>query len=487
MKEKIARFISFTETDKWKKILTWTTLFCFVIYFFIAISAYATWFPKSTHFFVYSSTSGKILRAFISILVIGVGLLTMITFRKDIKHRWLILFGLLIFFNLLSAVITPTDIYTLYTQNILYNFLSSISMHVSAMDVAIGFLSFAVDIIFGYMLLFVYPRIFDKKIFLTLFFLFLGIMLYSFLYSFVKQKDYYKNFLSGNWSYQADTIGSIFGNKQQWGIFLSVVPPVASLSIFLVRKLDIKRFLKILFIIAFAACMVFAFFCSIVSFCKTAILSSIFFFLVLFICLIINLFFLRKKKILPILLFVLLSLIIGTILCFNFVPSLKATKVGEMLDKILKTLISSGTDSADNRLFLVITTLQNYPSINFFIGIPKGIFEYYGRALTPELANGLHTGIAIYFCRTGIFGLTIYVFLLVILIIDIVKIFRGDKVLGGILFGSFVVSVILNLSELEILIMSSSMNVLMLNLVLVLFTRYYVLQMEEKKNEEINL
>ena len=485
MKAAFNRLFAFFETDKWKKVLVWVTLFAFIIYFFIAISAYADWFPKSTRFFVYSSTSGKVLRAFISVLIIGVGLLTIFTYRSKIKYHWMIVFGLLLIFNLISVIITPTTVYCLYKQTVLYPFLSSIEVSVSTFDIILGFFSFLVDIVFGYMLIFVYPLAFRKRTFIVLLSLFLLVMFYSFFYSFIKEREYYKYFFSGNWTYQVESIGSIFNNKQQWGIFLSAVLPSSCLLAYIVYLTKLKKPFKIGFYIFGFVCSVLSLLCSTVSFCKTAIICNILFIIILFIFFLIYLFFSRKNKKLSIILFVLFAIVLIIILLFFIVPSLKETKIGKLLENLLSSLISRGEVGAESRLELVVRTLENFPSINFFIGVPKGMFDYYAKGLLPELPNGLHTGLAIFFGRTGIFGIVVYFLINVLIISNIVKIFRSNKLIGGVLFGSFVVSFVLNLSELEILVLSSSMNVFVLNIVVVLFSSYYVRKDEE--NEKIDI
>lgn len=469
IKTTIHSFLSYTKTEKWKHILSIIVTCTFLFYFFCSIMVYAIWIPGAT-FFAYGRASGQFIRIFISFLIACVGILVYITYRKKINNFWIFLFSLLILFNLLSIFITPSHFYILYRGTTLYPFLTSSEIQISTYDIVIGFLSFAVDIMFGFLIFYVFPHSFKKTTFILLITFFLLFMMYSFIYSFIKERSYYKYFFSGNWKYNADGIGSIFGNKQQWGIFLSITTLCSLLLCFLVRKSNYKLIIKIsLYVFSLISCPL-AILCSVVSFCKTAIICSIVSLGLVAIFLVLALFKNKKTRLLGILFFILFGILIALIILFCVIPSLQTTKLGSLLKNIFDTLLSRGEIGVNSRLEIVVGVLQNFPSVNLFIGIPKGMVTYYVMGLLPELPNGLHSGIVIYFSRVGMFGMILYFILNIILVINILKILKKNIELGGILLSCYLVSIILDLSELEILIMSSSGSVLMLNLICVILT-----------------
>lgn len=469
MKEKISSFLNFTETDKFRNILKWIVVGSLFIYLFISISAYASWVPGSAWYFAFNTKTGLIFRILSSIIFLGACFLVYISYRKEINYKWLIVFLVMLIFILLCMLYTPTYFSVLYRTTKLYDFMAQYETSVSIGTLVKMYLSFAIDIFFAFSFLFVLPHIFKKQTWLLLFIFipFLLIMIYSSAYSFVKEKDYYINFIKGDWHYNADTIGSIFGNKQQWGIFLAPTLPVCLISIYLVFKTKLPKLLKILFTCFSCVIFVLAAFCSLAAFCKTAILTNIIFIAFALIGLILWLFINKKKLLLPIIISCLIGLAVVGIIVFMGVDAWHQNGVGKTAFNIINSLFKESETSAASRIEIMLGTLQNFPATNIFFGFSKGILDCFVRTTVPYMNNGLHTGLAIYFGRTGIVGFTIYIILLCIVVLSIIKICRHNWLYGFIIIGAFISSFMLNLSELEILLVSSSGTVYIVNLIAV--------------------
>lgn len=460
--------IALLKTDKSKKKLATLSFISLLIYFLITLSSYAAWFPGSTLIFVYSSVSGFLLRAFSSIFVIVVMICCSISWSNEINFKWLIPFFLLILISFIMIFVSQTTYSQLYRTS-LYEFMAKIDVSVSFFTNIKMFASFAIDVLFGFVFVFVLPISMKQTHYYFHFFLiFILIMLYSCIFSFIKERDYYLNFFKGEWHYSADTIGSIFGNKQQWGIFLAPAFAISFILIFLTQKAKINRLVKLIFISLFVVCVILFTFCSIVAACKTSIVSIGIFFIAF---LLIGIVFSFKNKRIYIFLPMLLVMfaIIGVFSAFMTVDSLHSSGISLKIYNYIISLFKSGETTGGIRLSLIKATLQNFPATNLFFGIPKGTFDAFTRTLIPELVVNVHTGIVIYFGRSGIFGMIIYLLLLFITIANIIRVYKNSPLLSALLLSTIISSFILNLSELEIIIMSASCPVLMYNLCCVSF------------------
>ena len=259
-----------------------------------------------------------------------------------------------------------------------------------------------------------------RENYLIFLFIFIAILLYSCFYSLLKQSSYYVKFFHGDWKYESTTIGSIFGNKQQWGIFLSVGLPALLCSAFIIYKSSFKRIIKIVLYCGLCCCLILFILCTAVILCKTALVADLLFFFVFLIGIIIFCFRGRNKKI-GILLLSFGGILLTVLILGMFVPQFENLPVFSTIHKLFNVLSDSGTESASFRLNLVVRVLENFPGVNVFFGVPKGMLDTVVRGTIPELQNGLHTGIAIYFCRTGIFGFVFYIVLTAYLIYKIYK------------------------------------------------------------------
>lgn len=465
---KLRTFFEYAESDKFRKILKWIVVGTLLVYLFTSISAYAEWFPGSTHYFVFSSKSGLLIRIVTSLMFGFACFLVYVSFRKSINYKWLFVFGALLFVILLCMFYTPTYYSVLYRTTKLYDFMAQYETSVSIETVIKMYFSFAVDVLFAFCFVFVLPHIFDKRtLFLYVLLPFMLIIFYSLIYSLFKEKEYYIRFVKGDWEYNAVTIGSIFGNKQQWGIFLAPSLPVSFLCAFFICKSNSKKVLKIISCILLSIFFILTSFCALASFCKTAIISNFLFICFIILGIIFWLFINKRKLVLPIILSSLVIVGIIGLVVFMKIDSLHESGIGKTVFNIINTLFTEGSTTASSRLEIMLVTLQNFPATNIFFGFSKGVLDCFVRTVVPYMNNGLHTGLAIYFGRTGIIGSVIYIVLLGIIIWSMIKIMKKNCIYGFAILGTFVTSFILNLSELEILIVSSSATVYILNLILV--------------------
>lgn len=456
------------------------TFFSCLLSFFILLSSFVDWIPGSSKFFAFNTKTGLILRIFASFLFLFPAFCYVILYWSEIEKKYIVFFLLLIFFSFLATLYTPWSYFVLYrTSRLGDNFMASYFVSVSLTDVLVGCLSFAVDVLFGYALMFIYPKILSLKSIFSIFTIFTLIILYSCLYSLIFERNYYLTFLSGNWKYTNNTIGSIFINKQQWGIFLISAIPVSAISIFLGLKVFKNKILKVFFII-FNSCTVFlAFACSIVAFCKTAILANFLFLLFLLIYFVVHLLLKHKTRKIGVFITCFLSFCIALLVILLCLPN---TKIHLLYQNIIDAFNKHSSESIGIRATLAIGFLKNVPSYSIPFGIPKPLVDPFVRSLMPEVVNGLHTGYVIFFARTGVFGLLVLLFLCLLIFKEIKKIFYKNKTIAFILMASFLSIFVLSSSEAEILIFSSSMVSFMFNLLLVTFPFIYT--KEERINDE---
>lgn len=482
----IKKLFNCIDSEKFKKFLNIFTICVIFFYFFISLCAYATWFPGFPRFFRYSTTSGLIVRILVSILFVFCALLNFLSYRDKINKLWFIPFFVILFFGLIFTFFTPTEFRSLYRTTALYDFMGEMITGVSDMTLIKMSLSFLVDMLFGYTFLFIFPQTLKSKKFYLYFALsFVFVMFYSCIYSFVKEKNYYIEFVSGNWKYSPVTIGSIFGDKQQWGIFLAAGVPTSVLICYLASKIyKDKKLIKFLIIGFSILSLVLMLICSLASFCKTAIIANILVVIVLLIGVALHLIIQKKKVLFGVLIFVFLGILLLIPTIFGSVSALKNTKLGSLVNSIVQTLIDRSEQGAGSRFTILFSFLDKFPATNLMFGFNKGVLEAYEYSVTPEIINSLHTGIAIYFGRTGLVGLLIYIIFIIKLLSSICKITRKNVLYGFIFFALFVSSLILNLSELEILITSSSATVFVFNMLLVVLPLSETIECKEVSHEK---
>lgn len=478
--------IDYLSSDKFKAILKWIVFGSLLVYMLVTLSSYAAWFPGSTRFFAYNTTVGFIIRMLASLLVFGAGILTWIAYRDKVEIKWFIVFCILILMSVVGLIYTPTRYTTLYRTTKLYDFMVVVDSAVSVKSVVTMTLSFIMDVAFGYCLLFIFPHSLKQSyLFLIIFSVFVLLMDYSCFYSFIKERAYYVKFFKGDWQYNADTIGSIFGNKQQWGLFLAVSIPVIVVSLYLFICSNATKILKVVFSLFCFVSFVMICICTMAAFSKTAILSVAAF----GVCFLIGLIFacFKKKKTIWISIFLILvsSVVFTYVILVMNIESLRDSPIGAFVYKIVDTLIKRGEVGAESRFDLIKGLFQNFSGVNLMFGFNKGVFDAYVRALLPELEVNIHSGFAIMFGRTGIFGFLLSLILFAFLIVLFVKNYRNNTLFMFILFATLASYLVMNVGESEILIFSCSGDVFLYNIILCMLPLIYVGKSTEAKITEL--
>ena len=450
------------------KLFSTICFYAFVAYMLETICSYAEFFPRSTKIFVYSSTTGLILRMAASFFLIASSFFVFASNYNRIKKKWFLIVAIMVFFEFLSLLFTPSTYDVLFKTGQTYPFMAHRHISVSVFDSVVFSLSQSVDLVFGLLFMSILPLVLNKRRMIIVLNIFIFVVFYSIVLSFFREKSYYIYFLKGNWKYSNDSIGSIFGNKQQWGIFL-VSGFCASIYImhFLLKEKPFKRAILIFLIMFYSLFLFGCIFCSTVAFCKTAIVCYLIFIILFIIFIIFRLIKNRKTRVLGVAVALLFVVCFTLIILVNHVEALRTNLIGRLIYNIFRTLEDKSEQSISVRLSVVYCLLEKFPSINLMFGFPKGILDAYVRTISPELLIGLHTGIASYFGRTGVFGFVIYGILIFKLIKLYINAAQFSKSLTFLYFGIFAVSIVMNLSESEILIFSSSINGLILNLLLV--------------------
>lgn len=459
--------LAFIQKEKCAKILSKICFFSFLLYIFETLSSFAEWIPGSTKYFVYSSTSGLILRMIVSFILVGTSLLVFISNKVKKNFNYIFAVFLMIIFEFLALAYTPFSYSVFFKTGQVYPFMAYRFISVSFKEAIVFSLSQSVDLIFGLLFLLVLPQVITKKrLFITLNIIIL-VVFYSSAYSFLKDRIYFINFFKGNWKYQNYSIGSIFGNKQQWGIFLISAFCASAFCIYLVSKSKLNKKIKFLLYCFYILTILCDVICGTVAFCKTAIISYLIFIIAFFIYLIIKLFVQKKTRIFAILIGIIVILAVSSVFVIYKVEKLHQSGLGKVIFNIFKTLENTSEGSISIRFTLVFAFLKKFPAANLMFGFPKGFVDPYVRVVVPEAIVGLHTGIATYFGKTGIFGLVIFTLILVKLFKIYFECGKNDKNLLFLYLTFFAISIVMNLSESEMLIFSSSMNGLILNLLLV--------------------
>lgn len=466
---KIFAKINSLKNDSFGKKISTIIFICLIVYLFINLLAYVNFVPQFTKYFAYNTTSGTIIRIITSIIFLIPCFVGGIVYLNENSKRWIVIFAVFIFLISINIFFMPTSFTTLYKTSQLYYFMAELDIVVSSHKIILMHASFIVDILFGFTFFFVLPKLLSRKELFVILTLFNMIILISCFYSMVKEREYYVRFLSGKWSYTSQSIGSFFGNKQQWGLFLISAIPSIAISFYFVIKRKMNFIVKVAISSGYCITALLIMFCGTVAFCKTAIVCNIIFVVTLIIGFSIHMLRSKKTMVFSFITFAAFVGLIVYIVCVMNVPSLQTSKIGKMIYDILNTLFAKGEGSILIRLELVYFVFQNFPSTNMLFGITKGLVDPFVRSLVPELVVGLHTGYAIYFGRTGIIGFVIFIILNVHLFRGIGVLAKRKPFLTILLIASYLLSVVLSLSESEILIFSSSMNGFILNLILVSF------------------
>ena len=479
--------VGILQSPRVKNIINHLAPAVFLLYFFVGISAYINWFPGSARFFHSSSISGIIVRLLLTIFLLGYALLVLISNGQRIKIKWIVVALLLLFCNGFAIIVNTHYFYLTYKTD-LYGFLASTEITTGYLPLISMFLSSFSDFTIGFCFLFCFPYSFiNKKGIAIICLVIVAFVLSQCFYSLVFEFGKYKAMISSDadaYSGYSVSIGAMFGDKQEFGSFLSVGFACAIFSIYLIWA---KKITRILFC-TFLSFILFLFL--VISFligCKTAILSNIT--ILIFSFFSIMIYISRKTKKAFIVFSTIFCVFLIFFLLFLSIPSFHSNGfLNDLYKMIYSRFISRIFNGIDSRNELSLIFFENAnPSILFF-GLSKGGVGEYMKNILPNGQSNIHTGFTYFFACYGLFGFLLYLFLIGCLLKSIRLIFNKDKIYGLILIGFFIATLIFNISECEILILSGSTAIFIFNILVVSYPKsllIYKYELFERKHGDL--
>lgn len=474
-----ARFLNSINTklsDKTIEIIG-ITLIC--IFYFIGLLSYITVPIKPIYrLFISSSVVSIVIRGFLTFLILLFSIIVVIKYKTKIKWIWVILFAFIIFMTFISILISPR-IYEYMYSGALYHEINVVRLDPGIPRTVAMFLSSIADFVFAFCIFFIIPIVIkDKK---KLLFLLLPIVLIGLLeccYSLIKEKDLYIYLFShpddpfGGYGHEA---GATFGNKEDWGAFLTEAFVSAVVAFIIVSNNKKGIAIKVGLIFSAIIFIIFA----VLSLCKTSILAiglcSIFCFAAII--------YKGYKK--SITIGVVLSGIVGCLLFFVIlvvstngfgVPIL--SKISNFLNKLV---ISRAENALNGRSSLWLNYMQNVRGYNLFFGMGKSYVTPYTSSLIKEGQAGIHNGFAYFFASYGLAGFVLLCALILIALTRIIRLFSFEKPLSIVILGVFAAGITFVLAEAEVLIVSTSNPVFIYNVLVIMLPYGLILEKERKQ------
>ena len=452
-----------------------------VVYYFVGLLSYITATVHSINrFFTNGSTSAVIIRAFLCLLICAYCLIVVLKYRLKIKWAWLVIFGFLLAMTFISIVISPIEYHYMFVEN-LYKVVHVLDISPGTSYSIIMFLSSAADFVFGFCLLFILPFVINKP--KKLLFLLLPIVLVGILecaYSAIKEKDIYTFLLNnpddpfGGYGHEA---GATFGNKEDWGAFLTVAFASSLASIFFIKKSKLGIALKIALILS---CCLFSAF-ALMSLCKTAILAIGLCVLILLLGFWVYSF--KKTKKLGIIVSCFATVFVALIVAMFCTNGFGVEILGKVCTYFVNFIVKRASGSAEARASLWLNYLQNVRGYNLFFGMGKAGVPYYTHSIVQEGQSGIHNGFANFFASYGLIGFIVLLILLFIVLMNILKIRKNNFLYSFLFLGIFAASIVFVLAESEVLIISTSNPVFIFNVLTVILPTGLLIQ-ERKQNYE---
>ena len=127
-----------------------------------------------------------------------------------------------------------------------------------------------------------------------------------------------------------------------------------------------------------------------------------------------------------------------------------------------------------SRFYLVADFFSQMSFPTFMFGMGKAVQGTY-MSMASNSSPGLHTGFVYFQACYGLIGSIFYASCMAMLLKDYVLIFRKKFLLGVILLACFVATLVFNLAECEVLIISGSAAIFIFNIICVVYPRGYLL------------
>ena len=439
-----------------------------MVYYYLGLLSYITVPIKPIYrLFTSGSSVALIIRAVMTAIMCLYCLLVIIVNREHkIQWKWMIVFIYILLFTLLSAALSPQTYNYIYVSQGNYNVVYWVQASTGFNRLFTMYLSSISDFALAFCFLFILPIVFNNKkqlLILLLPIVFIG--LFECCYSIIKEREEYIkliNMVDPQYGGYNIGIGATFGNKEDWGAFATVAFVSTIGSIFC---LDSKKKVNVLFkiLLSLASFVIFVFSC--MSLCKTAIGAQVFCLIILLVYLFFV--FYKKNKKLFICYCCLVTFLLLLIVVFLSVQPLQSIgflgKIYKIINAYIISPIFGGAASGRTEIWMrFVNKLRTY---NMFFGLSKGGVSTYSQVVTIEGQSAIHNGFAYFFGSYGIFGFSIYVILLGLILYRIVKLRKTCNT--SVVFLSlcaFVSAMVFSLAESEVLLISGSNPIYIFNI-----------------------
>lgn len=454
-----------------------------IIYYFLGLLSYIIVpFTQIYKLFVSSSPVAIVIRALMIFMIVVYSLFVLITYKEKIKWRWAVVFASILLLTGLSILISPLTYQYIYTED-LYKVVHVVTLNPGVTRTAVMYFSSICDFVFAFCALFILPLVInDKKKLLYLLIPIVIIGLGECCYSIIKERSNYVYLFThpdDPYSGYGHDIGATFGNKEDWGAFLTVSYSSASFCYINFKWDTVKhKILKISLITSLAIFTVFA----VLSLCKTAILAIGLSIVVILTAVLVKTFKISKKRA-----FIVFGFYIAAIIFFVLFLVTRGFGIdflGKIANYLINFIIGKSGNALNGRTSLWLNYLENVRGFNLFFGLGKAGVNTYTKSLVQEGQASIHNGLAYFFASYGLIGFCLLCVFIVFVVINICKLFKRDFYLAMILLAIFMCSISFVLSEAEVLVISSSNPIFVYNVLLVMFPIGYLLK-EKRKAETL--
>ncbi len=456
-----------------QKVKTWVdriTPVILLLYFVIGLMAYVTVWPGSTAFFKSNALTGILTRAVITFLLIFHAGFYCFLHKESGRFpwKWAIVFLLVLIVNLLVCCFGGRTQHFFYKN--VYGILFEVTSTVGYRQILTMYLSSVSDFALGFCFLFLLPASIRKSSLIPLAVFVLLFMAFECGYSAIHDREQIIalfNKISDPYSGYDVSIGASFGDKQEFGTFLTIGLCCAIVMPLLLPKRRGPLFTSVIITCAILG-LIFLIFCFF-SLCKTAMVASSL--LVIGVALFGVVRAIKKNRALGIALISVFATVALGIVLFLSVPAFHESgilaKVYTFLNNYFLSKINSGIFS---RFYLVGDFFSKMSFVHFLFGWGKGLQSNYMAAASGNSA-GLHTGVVFFQACYGLVGSMLYAFCTCLVVRSIIRTLKADYYLGAVLVGILICSFVFNVSENHILIISGSATVFVYNLLCVSLAR----------------
>lgn len=425
-----------------------------LVYFLLCLLPYISVPILPLYHFLIKSPVNIILRFVSSFIFVVYFALVFIIKQPKISKLYLLCSSFIFLIISISLFVSPRE-YSSIVNTPPYAYSTLFAYQIGWIDLMGGFASSIVDLIFGYLFIFVLPCIATKDNLKIIVYTILFISLLEILYSLiVEYKKYSEILYKGNSDYGGYDIDirSTFISKNQFGafLFMGFVSGFVAIDWYCNKRIFKIFICCITFFIAMAI---------ILTLCKTAIISMVVFLLFYFVFLIYGLIKKRKFRIL-------IPVIVGLSLLGIFVIVLCTTNLHNLglFKNVVSLLNSTFIKAFEDRFYTWSVSLKMLNSYHIILGYPKGTLLYALSMNTNNHNSFAHNGFIQQSLYYGLFGFLFLILIYVILIVRIVH--WKTQIVNKKIYISTLISVFaFMMTESEIFIISSSLLVYLFNLI----------------------